>query len=369
MTGRLLVAAVLIVGCGTEDRRPEPSQEVEDPALLPPAPSPPALVHHRSIASGIVDCAVRAGQLSCWGWTPYIPAPPAEGDREWIFAGDRSPVTLIPMQREPRAVAVGDGHVCVLRDDGTVSCSGHDRSLGLLGGDTCWFGYERDHIVNLLAPATDIAVDDGLTCVLLEDRRVQCWGPPSRRSNGICGPQLVELASGGELRGCVRMDAGACVDASGDVWVWGAPGGRVGADALRATRAEGLGPARDVALAGEGVCVIDHAQGVACALRGASMPVAFRGKARALDCAGDRCCMITTDGTLTCWGDAEMNAAVAGATDVRVLAFSGGALCWSVGDAHEVWCASRAPSTFGTGMRDDPILPAPEARSIPLSPH
>lgn len=365
MAGRLLLAAaVLLVGCGTDDRRPEPGQEVVEPAPLPPSP-PPDLVHHRSIASGIVDCAVHAGQLFCWGRTSDIPVWPR--DDEWVFARDRSPVTLVPMQREPRAVAVGEDHICVLRDDGSVRCSGRDRYSGRLGSGICWMGGAIDHVVNLLVTATDIAIDVGLTCALLEDGRVECWGPPSWRSDGICRPSVVAMASGGELR-CVRMDAGACVDASGDVWVWGAPAGRVRTDALSATRAEGLGPARDVAVTGEAVCVIDHDQAVSCMLRGASIPVPFRGKARALECAGNGCCVITTDGTLSCWGYSELNAAVAGATDVRVLALSWGTLCWSTGDAHEVWCASRAPSAFGTGMRDDPILPVPEARPIPLSP-
>jgi len=364
VTGRLLAAAVLIVGCGIDDRRPDPAQEVVEPAPLAPDPSPPDLIHHRSVASGVVDCAVHAGQLFCWGPTVGLPVWPRD---EWTFARDRSPVTPVPMQREPRAVAVGDDHTCVLREDGAVRCSGRDHHDGRLGSEICWLGFAIDHPVSLLAAATDIAIDVWLTCALLEDGRVECWGPPSARSDGICGPRVVEMASGGELRGCVRMDAGACVDASGDVWVWGAPGGRVGTDALRATRAEGLGPARDVAVAGEASCVIDRAQAVACTLRGASIPVPFRGKARALDCAGAGCCVITTDGTLSCWGSSDLNAAVAGATDVRVLALSWGTLCWSTGDAHEVWCASRAPSTFGTGMRDDPILPAPEARPIPLS--
>ena len=309
---------------------------------------------------------MHARELFCWGRTLGLPVWPARGDSEWTSLWERSPVTRIPLHDEPRAVAVGEEHTCVLHEDGTVHCSGREGGDGRLGFEDCRVEHAVDHPVSLLAPATDIAIDDGWTCALLEDGRVECWGSPAPGVPVRCGPRLVETEAGRALRGCARMDAGACVDAGGEVWVWGAPGGRAGTAPLRASRAEGLGRAREVAVTGEVVCVIDEAGAVACTRDGAAIAAPFRGKARAIDCGGEGCCVITADGALSCWGNPGLSAAVSGATDVRRLALSWDTLCWSTGDEHEVWCAGDAPSVFGAGARDDAASLGWDARPIPL---
>ena len=367
MAVRLVVAAVVLFACGPDDPAPV-AQETASHAASSPAPLPPQLAHHRSIVVGwLVQCAAYADELFCWGSTWDLPRfPSVDVTRQW----ERSPVTRIAVHDAPRAVAAGSRHICVLHEDGAVHCSGREGGDGLLGFETCWVRYEVDHPVRLLAPATDIAIDGGLTCALLDDGRVECWGLPSSLGGAaICGPRLVMTETGHELR-CARLDAGACVDPDGAVWLWGAPAGRRGADALTATRAEGLARAREVVVTNEEVCVIDDDRAVSCTRGGLPLPVPLRAKASAIDCAGDGCCVITADGALACWGAPHLRAlstAASPATDVRALALGGETLCWSTGDAHEIWCASRAPSAFGTGMRDDPILAAPEARPIALT--
>ena len=150
------------------------------------------------------SCAVHdGGDLSCWGW-PYDSTPEtiqgldavsavsigsdrtcAVTDRREVYCWDSggSPVgqpSRVGDQRDVVQVAVGDGTVCVLHDDGGVSCWGQN-DVGQVGDATTT---RRSQPVRLsgITDAVAISVSAGSpevgahACALHENRSISCWG-------------------------------------------------------------------------------------------------------------------------------------------------------------------------------------------------
>ena len=124
------------------------------------------------------SCALLAdSQVICWGG----------GARGQLGSGDgtdrAAPGAAVSIDGKPVALAAGDHHACALLEDGRIACWGaNDR--GQLGiGDT---QDRRAAVVVPLAGTHAVAVAARLdsTCVLLDDKRVRCWGANDRGQLG-----------------------------------------------------------------------------------------------------------------------------------------------------------------------------------------
>ncbi len=191
----------------------------------------PAAASRTLAASMVGTCALRAGELWCWGRrygtgrdpepTDAIPTRLGEqSDLEQISTGSGEAYCAVDTSRrlycwggnggnlglgdsEPREMPAlvddeivwgssfhGSGHACAVDRDGKLYCWGRndDAELGL--GDT----ERRDEPVEVsgLPPVTTVSTGWGHTCTLAQSGSLYCWG---RNSDGQLGLGDTELRS------------------------------------------------------------------------------------------------------------------------------------------------------------------------------
>jgi cysteine-rich repeat protein len=137
---------------------------------------------------GFFICALSSGgTVKCWGDNSYgqlgLGDTEARGD-EPNEMGENLPTVALGSGRYATSIATGMNHVCALLDDGSIKCWG-DNLNGTLGlGDTENRGDEPDEMGDNLPAvslgtglrAVGIAAGLGVTCALLNDRSLKCWG-------------------------------------------------------------------------------------------------------------------------------------------------------------------------------------------------
>ena len=109
--------------------------------------------------------------VMCWGQGIY-------GNLGYGGISDHLVPVFVSNLRNALQVSVFTGHSCALLDDGTVKCWGSGSSGQI--GDDC----SGSSLCNRLTPsiaenitnATQVITGDGLSCALLENGRVKCWG-------------------------------------------------------------------------------------------------------------------------------------------------------------------------------------------------
>jgi len=153
----------------------------------PAAHTDPVIAQPRLILAGGVKeirgegeslCVLdEAGVIRCWGEVAAgyddIDSEPSEDPPEPFFLGGPLwEVGGIPF--EPRALAVGDRHACVLGRAGSVHCWGHNDE-GQLGDGTT---RERTMLTKVEGLRDVVAIDAGNahTCGLTKRGEVHCWG-------------------------------------------------------------------------------------------------------------------------------------------------------------------------------------------------
>jgi len=101
-------------------------------------------------------------------------------------AEDPRTARAVPGITDAKEVSVFDGHACVLRYQGKISCWGSNRhgELGIPASSPLMSPVE---VQGLDAPAKAVAVGDGFTCALLEGGTIKCWG---NNANGQLGMGL-----------------------------------------------------------------------------------------------------------------------------------------------------------------------------------
>lgn len=134
----------------------------------------------RSLRSGAIDaCAVGSdGRARCWGQAGsgqlgFLP------DQDWQ-------ISLVPIQIQLDQiddVAVGLGHICALRTDGSVWCWGANE-YGQLGRGGVGAPDPVPAPIHLPGAALEIASGGFHSCARLADGRTFCWGANGRGQIG-----------------------------------------------------------------------------------------------------------------------------------------------------------------------------------------
>jgi alpha-tubulin suppressor-like RCC1 family protein len=178
--------------------------------------------------------------------------------------------------------AVGDGHVCAVSNDGSVSCRG-DSAYGQLGtGSTVG---PAGAIAELGNDVSSVAAGSNHACAVKKDGTLWCWGsnangqlglgdgaPPFQCGTGNpCQPSPVQVSSlGATVKAVVAGGAMTCaIEKDGTSWCWGA------------------------GILGDGTTLN----------RDAPVQVGALGSdAAKLSTRGSHSCAVRSDGTLWCWG-------------------------------------------------------------------
>jgi alpha-tubulin suppressor-like RCC1 family protein len=256
-------------------------------------------------------------------------------------------------------LALGIEHTCALRDDGTAWCWGANDK-GQLGDGTTTTRTVPTKVAGLPGPASALTAGDRLTCALLRDATVWCWGDNAMRQLGQC--------DGSALASSPRpvQVMGYALDPQGKPTCGKAP--------FEATRlsvggkhACALAPDGNVYCWGEnstGQCghdpkVYDDVPG----------PIAIEGSPGGLvDVqAGDEfTCGLKDDGTMYCWGSNKLGSLGTGSTtdsyksagvqsllSVSDLVISDETGCARTSDGA-LWCWGNGSSgIFGTNLQHE----------------
>ena len=119
-----------------------------------------------------------------------------------VDASPADSITVLQLDQETGALALGQFHACALRPNGSVDCWGNNSN-----------GQAADQP----GPYTAIAANDSATCGLRPDGSADCWGLTSQGGTDQAGP--FTQISGGAYSFC-----GVKADNSVACWGWNANG-------------------------------------------------------------------------------------------------------------------------------------------------
>lgn len=148
------------LGDGTRDRRDEPT------ATRPLGGRAIAIAANTSHTCALLD----GGGITCWGGNDQGQL----GDG--TTAPRLEPGATLPLEGRATAITAGTYHSCALLEDGNVKCWG---AGGLLGDGTTTQRSAPTATLALGGKTTAIASSGSHTCALIEDRNVKCWGDNS----------------------------------------------------------------------------------------------------------------------------------------------------------------------------------------------
>ena len=260
----------------------------------------------RALQAGLLDvggdhaCAILGdGSVRCWGHNNF--GQLGYGNTSDI-GDDEAPASAGPVKLGPgrtaRAIAAGTDHTCALLDNGTVRCWGRNN-VGQLGlGTTNDVGDNEtpDAVppVQLGASRTAVAITAGnqLSCALLDDGTVRCWGADTSGQLGTNGPPTTigddEVPAAAPVVGLDLPALAISASSSNHVCAL-LQGGRVGCWGLGAFGALGYGNPNTI---GDD----EDPQDAGYVSLGAGRT------AKAISTGGYDSCAILDDDTTRCWG-------------------------------------------------------------------
>jgi alpha-tubulin suppressor-like RCC1 family protein len=129
-------------------------------------------------------CAIAAGSVYCWGKT-------SSGDVPAFCTGvpnDQRVPVLAPLSGTafPQQIAVAQTRTCVRLTDGTIECCGDDSrgqlGLGKVSANRTVLSFTRASALE--GYAVQVVTGSTMTCALLREGRVACWGGNERGELG-----------------------------------------------------------------------------------------------------------------------------------------------------------------------------------------
>lgn len=166
-------------------------------------------------------CAIDAnGGTKCWGYG--IDGQLGDGSAQ----NQRRPVAVAGLGSGIRALALGRGHSCALRESGAVLCWGSNAQGQLGTGDTRDATTPRE-VAGLPGPARAIAAGRFHTCAITGNGALLCWGlnedgqlGDGSRSNRV-RPTPVSGAGSGVDKAALGARHSCALRQNGSVSCWG----------------------------------------------------------------------------------------------------------------------------------------------------
>jgi cysteine-rich repeat protein len=162
--------------------------------------------HVLSVSAGEAHtCAVLDdNSLKCWGRNDAGQLGLGdEVDRGVLDddMGDALPALELGTGRSAVQVSAGRDMSCVLLDDGTVKCWGVNLNGALGMGDKTWRGDNPGEMGDTLPPvdlgagakAIAVTVNDQSACALMEDQALKCWGDGAAGVSGYVGDEAADM--------------------------------------------------------------------------------------------------------------------------------------------------------------------------------
>ncbi len=276
-------------GASTADSSTLPSDAGSDAGPLPDLP----MVAEPLGAGFSESCAVRNGELWCWG---EVSANSGAGSCDAPFARAR-----VGADSDWLSVTQTDNHVCGLRSDGRLYCWG-GNNVGQLG-----VGDIAPHVDPVAVLPTDrfrqVSAGVSHTCAIGSDYTLWCWGSNAQKAvnsgtqayddlpvNVSEGLRFLSVSAGRDTTCAIDLDQG--------LWCWGANAfGQAGQEAVNVVSPRAL--------------------------------VTTQRRFRAV-ATHQHTCAIDTVGALYCWGDGQSGKLGAGSTaSTFVPTRVGAALGWT----------------------------------------
>jgi alpha-tubulin suppressor-like RCC1 family protein len=308
-----------------------------------------------------------------------------------------------PASSTVASVVAGDGFACTLMSDGSVQCWGDDF-YGQLGDYSGSCGLQKKSLVPVVVPgisARALSIGNGSICALLADSTVTCWGwTAAANPSGFGTPRncvmptpvsgLSNVVSIADGRGGMNSGPHTCAllaDQTVSCWGFNAAGelgnGTTTNSATPVT-VQGVNDATQIASGYDQTCALHSDGTVSCwgydvqALDSVNTaPVAIPGvtTATSIGVGGDFACAILKDETMTCWGGAPQAntfgngispaptanwiapTVVGGLPSVTAMAVGSHTVC-GLSMSNEVWCwGSNNWGTLGNGDNEDSSIP------------
>ena len=210
------------------------------------------------LALGGVHSCVRfmPGDMACWGSNAY--GQVGDGTQT-----DRPLATEVRAMSGVMQIALGDSHTCALLSDGTVRCWGND-TFGQLGIGAAMMSVGTPSTVPGLANVAQIATGGFHSCALKQNGTVSCWGHNNAGQLGdgtqtdqympvdVAGLSGVAQLALGSAHTCARM-----TDGTVECWGWNQSGQLGNATASvepMPSPVVGLSSVVEIAAGGEHMC-------------------------------------------------------------------------------------------------------------------
>jgi cysteine-rich repeat protein len=134
-----------------------------------------------SVSGANSACALLdRGEVKCWGNNQFGQLGTGSTDNRGDEPGEMGDaLEPIPLGSGRKAIGIsaGSNYTCAVLDDGSVKCWGSGQ-YGQLGGDSAYDAVSPAQFVSvdLKRPAKAVSASDGVTCALLDNGSVKCWG-------------------------------------------------------------------------------------------------------------------------------------------------------------------------------------------------